>query len=330
MTHPLLFINFFDTTKFLKHRRVPVRSFLVLWVKKFSTENRDTPPLLHVIPRYQTFSDTQKGPLRSFSVLWDKNFSTENRDTPPLLHVIPRYQTFSDTQKGSRTNFFGTLRFSTENRYTPLPLIHIIFLNHTFCETQFSHGEIAKFRRKIIILLLPPLFLKWFVTRSFLKHRNVPLRKISFLRDKKIRSKFGTPPPLIHKIFRYQYVFETQMFPLRSSTVLWDNKLSTENHDTPSLVTSYPKKFSIRIVFLKHRRVSLRNFSVLWHRSFSTEIYNVYLFCTNILDPRNFLKHRLVLLWKNSVLWDKTFSTKNRDTPLPFYRIKFLDTSIFL
>ena len=37
--------NNFDARTFLKHRRVPLRIFLLLWDKNFSTENRDKPPL---------------------------------------------------------------------------------------------------------------------------------------------------------------------------------------------------------------------------------------------------------------------------------------------
>ena len=43
---PLLSINFSDTRNSVKHRKVP-RSFLALWDKNFSTENRDT--LLHKV-----------------------------------------------------------------------------------------------------------------------------------------------------------------------------------------------------------------------------------------------------------------------------------------
>ena len=39
---PLLSPKFFDTRNFLKHRRVPLRSFSALWDKNFPTENRDT------------------------------------------------------------------------------------------------------------------------------------------------------------------------------------------------------------------------------------------------------------------------------------------------
>ena len=44
---PLLSLTFFDNKFFLEHRRVPLRSFSVLWDNKFSIENRDTPSLIH-------------------------------------------------------------------------------------------------------------------------------------------------------------------------------------------------------------------------------------------------------------------------------------------
>ena len=47
--YSLLGIKFFDTRNFLKHRRVPRRSFSALWDENFSTENRDT--LLHKVQR---------------------------------------------------------------------------------------------------------------------------------------------------------------------------------------------------------------------------------------------------------------------------------------
>ena len=67
---PVSSINFFDSTNFVKKRRVPLRSFLVLWDNKFSMENRDIP------------------------LLGIKFFATRN----------------SQTQSGSSTKFFGTVR----------------------------------------------------------------------------------------------------------------------------------------------------------------------------------------------------------------------------
>ena len=62
--YPPLFLSltFFDTGNFLKHRRVPLRNFLALWDKKYSTENFDTSSLslIHKLFRYQKFSEIQK------------------------------------------------------------------------------------------------------------------------------------------------------------------------------------------------------------------------------------------------------------------------------
>ena len=77
---PLLSIKFFDTRNFVKQRRVPLRSFSVLWDNKFSIENRDI-PLLGKIIRYPKFSETQTGSSTKFFGTVRENFSTENRDT---------------------------------------------------------------------------------------------------------------------------------------------------------------------------------------------------------------------------------------------------------
>ena len=45
---PLQCINFFDIRIFMKHRRVTLPTFSVLWDKKISTKDRDTTPLLSI------------------------------------------------------------------------------------------------------------------------------------------------------------------------------------------------------------------------------------------------------------------------------------------
>ena len=82
--HPFYAWKFFDTRNFLRYRRVPPRNILVLYDKNFSTENRDTSPLLgmsFLIPE-QIFLLHRRVPVRIFFVLLDKTFSTENCDTP--------------------------------------------------------------------------------------------------------------------------------------------------------------------------------------------------------------------------------------------------------
>ena len=93
-----------------QHRRVPLRSFSVLWDKKFSMENRDiTLWSMNSFFPYPKLVTHWRVPLRYFWALWDKKFLTENRDTPHLIHKFFRYQNFCETQKDSSTKFFGTV-----------------------------------------------------------------------------------------------------------------------------------------------------------------------------------------------------------------------------
>ena len=79
--------------------------------------------------------------------------------------------------------------------------------------------------------------------------------------------------------------------------------------------------------FLKHRRVPLHCFSVMWDRKFPTEKRDIPLLSLNFFDNRNFLKHRTVPLRKFFWLWNKKFSTKILDTPpRPTFCPKFFDT----
>ena len=109
---PFSSIIFFDTTIFLKHRRVSVRKVLILWDKKFQTENRDTPPLSFIkVLDTRNFLKHRRVPLGRFSVLWGNKFSTGKRDTPlPSYPCIFSYQIFSEAQKFFPTNSFVTVR----------------------------------------------------------------------------------------------------------------------------------------------------------------------------------------------------------------------------
>ena len=69
-------------------------------------------------------------------------------------------------------------------------------------------------------------------------------------------------------------------------------------------------------MFVKHRRVPLRNFSVLWDNKFSIENRDISLLGIKFFDTRIFLKHRRVPRRNFSALWNENFSTENRDTLL--------------
>ena len=60
----------------------------VLWEKKHSKKNRDTPNIQKVFDT-RTIPKQRRVPLRIFSVLWDKKNSSENRDiTLECLQVL--------------------------------------------------------------------------------------------------------------------------------------------------------------------------------------------------------------------------------------------------
>ena len=93
---------------------------------------------------------------------------------------------------------------STENLDTPLPpLIHELFRYRKFCETE-TEGfpyEVSRFVRQQIFIEnrdVPFVGIKLFDTRSFLKHRRVPLRNDSVLPDKTISTENRDTRPLFH------------------------------------------------------------------------------------------------------------------------------------
>ena len=78
-------------------------------------------------------------------------------------------------------------------------------------------------------------------------------------------------------------------------------------------------------IFLKPGRVPLRNVSVMWDQTISTEDRDTRpLLCIKIFETAIFLKHRRVPLRIFSALWDKKFPTEDRDINL--FCIKFFDT----
>ena len=82
----------------------------------------------------------------------------------------------------------------------------------------------------------------------------------------------------------------------------------------PSLISNIFRyqKYSER----QHRRVLLRNVSVVWDKTLPMENRDTLpLLCNKVLDTRIFLKHRRVHLLSFSLLWDKRFPTENRDIP---------------
>ena len=156
----------FRYPKLVRHWRVPLRSFSVLWDKKFSIENRDIPLLGIKFFDTRNFLKHRRVPRRNFSALWDENFSRKIViPAPSLIPNILRYQKHSEIQKGYSTNFFGTVwkKFSTEKRDTPLShaknfsVPEIFWYTEVFPNEIFRYCETKNFERKVVI---PPLLHK--------------------------------------------------------------------------------------------------------------------------------------------------------------------------
>ena len=49
-------------------------------------------------------------PSKKFRQCETKTFSTENRDTTPLIPIVFRYRKLGETMTGSPTKFFGSVR----------------------------------------------------------------------------------------------------------------------------------------------------------------------------------------------------------------------------
>ena len=143
---PLLSLTFFDARIFLEHRRVPLRSFSVLWDNKFSIENRDMPPLTHKffsIP--ENFRKTEGflykafrfGPVR-------QKISTKPRCPPILCMKIFDKRSFLKP-KCSPMKYFGTERQKLRRKIViPPPLLSIKYfsLPEIFWNTEWFPGEV--------------------------------------------------------------------------------------------------------------------------------------------------------------------------------------------
>ena len=138
---------------------------------------------------YQKVVEHRIVPLRSFSVLWDKKFPIENRDNPPFLRRIFWYPRLPETQKGSPTKFFGTGRQKNFDRTRDISSLMQKFFKISKNSNFLNGSPMAPFstmRQKIFdgeLCFTAP------VHRSLrypkvVKHRRVPLRSPSLQWDK--------------------------------------------------------------------------------------------------------------------------------------------------
>ena len=181
-----LSIKVFDTRSLLKHKRVLLWDFWTMWDKKLIAEKSDIHLLCVNFFHNRLFLKHRRILLRFFLVLWDK-YLTKTCETAPLLLSIKIFDTinFSETRKGSATKFLGTVRQKIVNRKKWNPLIvRKFFWKPIFsetekgCSTNFFGTARHRFWQKIVIHAPLLLSIKFFDTRSFLKHRRVRLRNV--------------------------------------------------------------------------------------------------------------------------------------------------------
>ena len=132
---------FFDTRKFLKDRRVPLRSFPTMTEKKFDKKTSYAPQsptlVIQKILRQQKSIQTQKcSPTKFFGTVRQQIFEWRSWYSP-LRHKNFRYQKFYTTQKISFTKFFGIVRQQfVQWRSWYSPLTHEFFRYQNSSKTQ--------------------------------------------------------------------------------------------------------------------------------------------------------------------------------------------------
>ena len=121
---PLLSVSFFDNRFFLKHRRLALRKFSVLWDKDFDKKSWYNPlfsyPLKFPIP--EVFWNKGGLPYEIFRYCETKTLTKNCDTTPSSIHNNFGYQKFSEKQKGCPTNVFGTVRQKFGKKIVPNPL----------------------------------------------------------------------------------------------------------------------------------------------------------------------------------------------------------------
>ena len=172
--------------------------------------------------------------MKYFGTLWQKlrrKIVIPPSPTPSFLHkIFLPYQQFSETQNASLAKFFRS------------------------CERKKNSTKPWSF---------PPPLLETFRDQKSFETQKL----IGTERQKIFDGKSWFPPLLSINFFDKGNFVKQRRDPLRSFSVLWDNKVSIENRYIPLLGI----KFLDTRFFLKHRRVPRRKFSPLWDKFFSTK-----------------------------------------------------------
>ena len=186
--------------------------------------------------------------------------------------------------------------------------------------------------------------MKFFDTRNYWHTKGWPCKIFMHFATQKVRRKIVTHAAfLIHKIFLYQKLRERQKCSYSKFFVLWDNKFPIKNRDISVLVITFfdtrnyshsktfpdgvfqhnetkildgkswysipplhpiHERFDNRNI-VKHKKVALQTFPVLWHNKVSLEYPKIPLIGIKLIVIRYFVEHNMVPLRKDSVLWEK-------------------------
>ena len=324
MPPPFLSMKFFDTRRFLKHRRVALRCFLFLWEKKISKQNRDTPLLCMSFFDIPNFFDTLKGFPQNVLATWDRIFSPENINSFPLINKLVSIPERSDTQKCFLTKFFVSVVWDGKSLIKP------------WC---------------------PPFpWMKIFYTRSFLKHKRLPKENCWHDRTKIAQQKTVISPSYASKFLMCEFFWNTEVF---FSDVFRHSE--TKNWQYGAAFSSYAWNVSIKDFFWNTEGLR-NNFFRHWESnkfrqnsdalpSYAQRFLHQVFFETQIgshtnlmgtvrqkisarkswhaIPPipkllfrtRNILKHKNVLWGSFSAAWGKKFCTENHD--IPYQKIYF-------
>ena len=238
--------NLFATGNFPKQSTewFPCNVFWHCETKKFDKKSWLN-PLKHKIFRYPKSVKHRRVPLRNFSVLWDRTISAENRAIRPLSHPycysVPETfwntEGFLDTLEGSSTNFLGTETKCFRQKFLipPVLLIHKILHYRKLSETRHRTVPLQSFfgtarqkkstkNRDIILLSI-----KFFDTWNQCHPRGLPYEFFRHCETKTFWQETLIHPRvlLIHKLIRYRKLSETQlrMVPLQCFSALRDKKI---------------------------------------------------------------------------------------------------------
>ena len=182
-----------------------------------------------------------------------------------------------------------------------------------------------KFSKK----LWDPYYPKIFQCQNIYETQGSPLRNFSVLWDKINYPKIVIPPFFIDNFFPYQKFSETQKHEFFSA--LWGKKLPTEKGDTPSLIRNFS---IIEIFWnLEGFPYELFRYCETKKIRWKFVLPPPPLLSRIVFHTRNFLKHRRVPVRSFSVLWDKKFSVKPLCSPdqlcSPSYAWKFPIPELF-